>query len=49
MGRLDVGLPTTKLLLRLTEQPLVQHIVSAVATFPSKALGAVQAVYVIRT
>ena len=36
-SRLDVGLPPTKLLLRLTEQ-----MVFVEATFPSKALGAVQ-------
>ena len=35
-SRLDVGLPPTKLLLRLTEQLLhVQHIVFVEATFPS--------------
>ena len=43
-SRLDVGLPPTKLLLRLTEQLLhVQQMVFVEATFPSnKALGAVQ-------
>ena len=43
-SRLDVDLPPTKLLLRLTEQLLhVQHMVFIeAATFPSKALGAVQ-------
>ena len=41
-SRLDVGLPPTKLLLRLTEQLLhVQQMVFVEATFPSKALGAV--------
>ena len=35
-SRLDVGLPPTKLLLRLTEQLLyVQHMVFVEATFPS--------------
>ena len=34
-----MGLPPTKLLLRLTEQLLVQQIVSVEAIFPSKALG----------
>ena len=38
-----MGLPPTKLLLRLTEQLLhVQQMVFVEATFPSKALGAVQ-------
>ena len=42
-SRLDVGLPPTKLQLRLTEQLLhVQQMVFVEATFPSKALGAVQ-------
>ena len=42
-SRLDVGLPPTKLLLRLTEQLLhVQQMVFVEATFPSKAFGAVQ-------
>ena len=42
-SRLDVGLPPTKVLLRLTEQLLhVQQMVFVEATFPSKALGAVQ-------
>ena len=42
-SRLDVGLPPTKLLLRLTEQLLhVQEMVFVEATFPSKALGTVQ-------
>ena len=42
-SRFDVGLPPTKLLLRLTEQLLhVQQMVFVEATFPSKALGAVQ-------
>ena len=42
-SRLDVGPPPTKLLLRFTEQLLhVQQIVFVEATFPSKALGAVQ-------
>ena len=42
-SRLDVGLPPTKLLLRLTEQLLhVQQMVCVEATFPSEALGAVQ-------
>ena len=42
-SRLDVGLPPTKLLLRLKEQLLhVQEMVFVEATFPSKALGAVQ-------
>ena len=42
-SRLDVGLPPTKLLLRLTEQLLhVQQMVFVEATFPSKALGTVQ-------
>ena len=42
-SRLDVGLPPTKLLLRLTEQLLhVQQMIFVEATFPSKALGAVQ-------
>ena len=42
-SRLDVGLPPTKLLLRLIEQLLhVQEMVFVEATFPSKALGAVQ-------
>ena len=42
-SRLDVGLPPTKLLLRLTEQLLhVQQMVFVEATLPSKALGAVQ-------
>ena len=40
INRVDVGLPPIKLLLRLTEQ--LQQIVSVEATFPSKALGAVQ-------
>ena len=40
MNRLDVSLPPTKLLLRLTEQ--LQQIVSVEATFRSKALGVVQ-------
>ena len=40
INTLDVGLSPTKLLLRLTEQ--LQQIVSVEATFPSKALGAVQ-------
>ena len=41
--RFDVGLPPTKLLLRLTEQLLhVQQMAFVEATFPSKALGAVQ-------
>ena len=40
--RLDVGLPTTKLLLRLTEQLLVQQIFSVEATFHSQTfVGAV--------
>ena len=47
-SRLDEGLPPTKLLLRLTEQLLVQHIVSVEATFPSKALGGVQVQHVLR-
>ena len=42
-SRLGVGLPPTKLLLRLTEQLLhVQQMVFVEATFPSKALRAVQ-------
>ena len=42
-SRLDVGLPSTKLLLRLTEQLLhVQQMFFVEATFPSKVLGAVQ-------
>ena len=42
-SRLDVGLPPTKLLLRLAEQLLyVQQMVFVEVTFPSKALGAVQ-------
>ena len=42
-SRLDVGLPPTKLLLRLTEPLLhVQQMVLVEATFPTKALGAVQ-------
>ena len=42
-SRFDVGLPPTKLLLRLTEQLLhVQQMVFVEATFPSKARGAVQ-------
>ena len=42
-SRLDVGLPPTKLLLRLIEQLLhIQQMVFVEATFPSKALGAVQ-------
>ena len=40
--RLDVGLPPIKLLLRLTKQLHVQHMVFVEATFPSKVLGAVQ-------
>ena len=42
-SKLDVGLPPTKLLLRHAEQLLhVQQMVFVEATFPSKALGAVQ-------
>ena len=42
-SRLDVGLPPTKLLLRLTEQLLhVQQMLFVEATFTSKALGAVE-------
>ena len=42
-SRLDVGLPPTKLLLRLTEQLLhIQQMVFVEAPFPSKARGAVQ-------
>ena len=42
-SRLGVGLPPTKLLLRLTEQLLhVQQMVFIEATFPNKALRAVQ-------
>ena len=39
-----MGLPPTKLLLVLTEQLLVQQIVSLEASFPCKALGAVKSV-----
>ena len=38
MSRLDVSLPTPKLLLRLTEQLHVQQIVSVEFTFPSEVL-----------
>ena len=43
MNRLDVSLPTAKLLLRLTERLLVEQIVYVETTFPGKSvLGAVQ-------
>ena len=42
MIRLHGGLPLTKLMLRLSEHLLAQHIFSVETTFPSQALGAVQ-------
>ena len=42
MSRLYVGLPPTKLLLRLIERLLAQHIFPVETTFPSQALGVVQ-------
>ena len=38
MSRLHVDLPPTKLLLRLTEHLLAQHIFSVETTFPSRVL-----------
>ena len=42
MSRLHVDVPSTKLLLRLTEQLLAQQIFSVEITLSSHALGAVQ-------
>ena len=42
MSRLYVGLPPTKLLLRLIERLLAQQIFPVETTFPSQALGVVQ-------
>ena len=42
MSRLYVGLPPTKLLLRLIERLLAQLIFPVETTFPSQALGVVQ-------
>ena len=42
MSRLYVGLPPTKLLLRLIERLLAQQIFPVETTFPSPALGVVQ-------
>ena len=47
ISRFDVSQPITKLLLRLTEQLFVNHIVSVGAMFSRQALGAVQLEYVI--
>ena len=42
MSRLYVGLPPTKLLLRLIERLLARQIFPVETTFPSQALGVVQ-------
>ena len=42
MNRLYVGLPPTKLLLRLIERLLAQQIFPVETTFPSQAVGVVQ-------
>ena len=42
MSRLYVGLPPTKLLLRLIERLLAQQIFPVETTFPSQALEVVQ-------
>ena len=42
MSRLYVGLPPTKLLLRLIERLLAQQIFPVETTFHSQALGVVQ-------
>ena len=42
LSRLHVGLPPIKLLLRLTEHLLAQHMFSVETMFPSQVLGAVQ-------
>ena len=42
MSRLYVGLPPTKLLLRLIERLLAQQIFPVETTFPSQTLGVVQ-------
>ena len=42
MSRLYVGLPSTKLLLRLIERLLAQQIFPVETMFPSQALGVVQ-------
>ena len=48
MSGLGVVLPPTELQLRLTEQLLVERIVSVEVTFPNKALGAVQVQNILR-
>ena len=49
MSRLYVGLPPTKLLLRLIDRLLAQHIFPVETTFPSQALLGVVQVYRGRT
>ena len=48
ISRFDVGLPPTKLLLRLREQLLVQQVISVEAMFPSRALVAVRVEHIFR-